>query len=135
MLQKGDDYSKVYLQRVHNGEDTPYDKETDTINEVKEYLDCRYIYEQDAYWRILGYDIRRHYPPVERMPVHLPNDNYVAYSARAKMDKLLSLEFLRRTMLTEWFAANRLHADARSYVCLVPFKMEMGISDTDVGKA
>jgi len=100
-VTKGADCSKVYLQRVCNGEEAPYDKESQTVNEVNEYLDCRYICEQDACWRIFGYDIHRHYPAVERMPVHLPNDNYISYSARANMDKLLSVEFLRRTMLTE----------------------------------
>jgi len=117
-VTKGADCSKIYLRRVRNGEDTPYDKETQTTNEVKEYLDCRYICDQDACWRILGFDIHRHHLAVERMPVHLPNDNYVAYSARAKMDKLLSLEFLRKTMLTEWFVANQMHPDAHSLTYL-----------------
>lgn len=117
-ITKGADCSKVYLQRVRNGEDTPYDRETQTINEVTEYLDCRYICEQDACWRIFGYDIHRHYPAVERMPVHLPNENYISYSARANMDKLLSVEFLRRTMLTEWFTANMTHDDAKDLTYL-----------------
>jgi len=117
-VTKGADCSKIYLSRVRSGEDAPYDKETETVNEVKEYLDCRYICEQDACWRILGFDIHRHYPAVERMPVHLPNDNYVTYSARAQMDKLLSLEFLRKTMLTEWFVANQMHPAARSLTYL-----------------
>jgi hypothetical protein len=39
-LTKGTDSSEAYLERVRNGEDTPYDKETQTRNEIKEYLDC-----------------------------------------------------------------------------------------------
>lgn len=70
-VTKGADCSKAYLERVRKAEATPYDSDTGTINEIKEYLDCRYICEQDACWRIFGYDIHRHYPVVERMPVHL----------------------------------------------------------------
>lgn len=47
------------------------------------------------------------------MPVHLPNDNYITFSAKAKMTTILSQEFLRRTMLTEWFTANQTHLEAR----------------------
>ena len=113
-VTKGADCSKAYLQRVKRGQQTPFDDDTQTINEVKEYLHCRYICEQDACWRMFGYDIHRHFPAVERMPVHMPNENFITFSARAKMDKLLSAEFLRRTMLTQWFVCNELFPEART---------------------
>lgn len=113
-VTKGPDRSKLYLQRVLNGEDTPIDEETNTRNEVKEYLDARFICPYDSCWRILGYEIHRHFPPVTRLPVHLPNENYITYHASANMSQILSQEFLRRTMLTEWFVANQLHESARS---------------------
>jgi len=83
-VTKGADCSKAYLQRVQRGQQAPYDDGTQTINEVKEYLDCRYICEQDACWRMFGYDIHRHYPAVERMPIHLPNENFITFSAQPK---------------------------------------------------
>ncbi|XP_066360990.1 uncharacterized protein [Miscanthus floridulus] len=113
-VTKGADCSKAYLQRVKRGQQAPYDDETQTINEIKEYLDCRYICEQDACWRMFGYDIHRHYPAVERMPVHLPNENFITFSARAKMNKLVSIEFLKRTRLTQWFVCNELFPEARA---------------------
>jgi hypothetical protein len=112
-VTKGADCSKAYLQRIKRGHSTPYDKDTDTINEVKEYLDCRYICEQDACWRIFGYDIHRHYPAVERMPVHLPNENFVTFKAKAKVGRLVDTEFLKRTMLTQWFVCNQISPEAR----------------------
>ena len=113
-MTKGADCSKAYPQRVQRGQQAPYDDGTQTINEVKEYLDCRYICEQDACWRMFGYDIHRHYPAVERMVVHLPNENFITFSARAKMDRLVSAEFLRRTMLTQWFVCNEIFPEART---------------------
>ena len=122
-VTKGPDCSKVYLQRVKDGVDPPYDQETQTINEVKEYLDCRYICEQDACWRVFGYDIHRHYPFIERLPVHLPNENFITYRAKANMSHVLSQEFLRRTMLTQWFVTNQTHSQSRELTyCDFPSK-------------
>ncbi|PWZ28212.1 hypothetical protein Zm00014a_038889 [Zea mays] len=112
-VTKGPDYSKVYLQRIRNGEDTPYDEETNARNEVKEYLDTRYLCDKDSYWRVLGYDIHRHYPAVERMPVHLPNENYITYNAASNISRILSKGFVRKTMLTEWFYVNSTCESAR----------------------
>ena len=117
-VTKGADCSKVYLERVRRAESTPYDKDTETVNEIKEYLDCRYICEQDACWRIFGYDIHRHHPAVERMPVHLPNENFITFSARARMDRVVSEEFLKKTMLTEWFTCNQVNPEARTLTYL-----------------
>jgi hypothetical protein len=113
-VTKGPDCSKLYLQRVLDGQDTPVDEETNTRNEVKEYLDARFICPYDSCWRIFGFEIHRHFPPVTRLPVHLPNENYITYHANSNMSHILSQEYLRRTMLTEWFVANQVHESARS---------------------
>jgi hypothetical protein len=42
-VTKGPDCSKGYLQKITNGEETSMDEETNTRNEIKEYLDTRYI--------------------------------------------------------------------------------------------
>jgi hypothetical protein len=113
-VTKGPDRNKLYLNQIINGQDTPIDEETNTRNEVKEYLDARFICPYDSCWRIFGFEIHQHFPPVERLPVHLPNENYITYHANANMSQILSQEFLRRTMLTEWFVANQRHENARS---------------------
>lgn len=56
-VTKGPDRSKVFLQRIQNDSDVPYDEDTHTKNEIKEYLDTRYICDKDSMWQILGYDI------------------------------------------------------------------------------
>jgi hypothetical protein len=63
---------------------------------------------------VFGFEIHWHFPSVQRMPVHLLDENYVTYSAQADMSQVVSQEFLRRTMLTEWFAANQRYPEARN---------------------
>jgi hypothetical protein len=116
-VTKGPDCSKAYLQKITNGEETPIDDETCTRDEVKEYLDTRYICPFDSSWRILGFQIHRHFPSVERMLVHLPDENYITYSADTDILEIVSQEFLHRTMLTEWFVANQKYPKARDLCC------------------
>jgi hypothetical protein len=79
-VTKGPHCSKAYLQKNTSGEETPIIEEMNTRDEVKEYLDTRYICPFDSCWRIFGFQIHHHYPPVERMIVHLSNENYVTYT-------------------------------------------------------
>jgi len=64
-------------------------KKTKEIDEIKEYLDCRYICEQDALWRLLGFDIHYHWPLVERLPVHVPLLNIVNITKKIQNYRIL----------------------------------------------
>jgi hypothetical protein len=46
------------------------------------------------------------------MPVHLPDENYITYHSEADMTRIVSQEFLCKTMLTEWFVENQRYSDA-----------------------
>ncbi|KAL6662326.1 hypothetical protein ACP70R_000185 [Stipagrostis hirtigluma subsp. patula] len=123
-VTKGPDSAKVYLERIRRGQDAPVDPETRTINEVREYLDVRYICEHDACWRVLGFDIHSRMPAVERMPVHLPGENIVTYKETDRLPAIAANDFLARTMLTEWFVANQIYPAARNLTyCEYPTKM------------
>jgi hypothetical protein len=113
-MAKGPDRSKAYLQKIIDGEETPIDEETNTRNEVREYLDAWYIYPLDSCWWFSGFEIQRHFPSVDRTTVRLPDENYVTYNAEVDMSQIVSQEFLHRTMLTEWFVANQRYPEARN---------------------
>jgi hypothetical protein len=83
-------------------------------DEVREYLDARYICPFDSCWWVFGFEIHRHFPAVKRMPVHLPDENYVTYNTKADMAQVVSQEFLHRTMLIEWFVTNQRYLEARN---------------------
>ncbi|KAJ1279783.1 hypothetical protein BS78_04G182000 [Paspalum vaginatum] len=44
-VNKGADKAKIIFERIRNGQDPPTNEETKDIDEIKEYLDCRYICE------------------------------------------------------------------------------------------
>jgi len=43
------------------------------IDEIKKYLDCRYVSASEAAWRIFKFDMHERFPTVERLQYHLPN--------------------------------------------------------------
>ncbi|XP_048541098.1 uncharacterized protein LOC125520269 isoform X4 [Triticum urartu] len=109
-VTKGADYSKVMLERLKKLTTTG----CRTVDEVQEYLICRYICEYDALWRIFGFEIHFKMPSVQRLTVHMPGMNNICYRTGADLTKIVGSDFLQKTMLTEWFVANDLFEDARS---------------------
>ncbi|XP_074328064.1 uncharacterized protein LOC141665976 [Apium graveolens] len=51
------------------------------IDEVKHYLDGRYVCALEASWRIFAFDIHSRWPSVERLPIHLPGEKHVSFKA------------------------------------------------------
>jgi hypothetical protein len=100
-VNKGPDRAKVIFKKIQKGEESHVNKEAETIDEIQEYLDCRYICEQEALWRLLGYEIHYHWPPVERLPVHLPLMNIIKMKSNDKLVDIAKNPKYRKTMLTE----------------------------------
>lgn len=122
-VNKGGDKAKIIFQRIKQGIDHSENEQTEKIDEIEEYLECRYICDQDGMWRLLGYEIHYHWPPVERMPVHLPLMNMVKLTKDTKLKNIIENPDNQRTMLTEWFMANQLHEEARNLTyCEFPQK-------------
>ena len=122
-VNKGPDHANIIFERIKRGEDAPINEITKDIDEIKEYLECRYISEQDAMWRLLGYDIHHHWPSVQRLPVYLPLMNIVNFSGDAKLQSIIRDPKNQKTMLTEWFEANKQYPEARELTyCEFPQK-------------
>lgn len=74
-------------------------------------------------WRLLGYDIHHHWPSVQRLPVYLPLMNTVNFSSDSKLRSIINDPKNQKTMLTEWFEANKHDPMARELTyCEFPQK-------------
>ncbi len=49
------------------------------IDEIKKYLDCRYVSTSKAAWHIFKFDMHERFPTVERLQYHLPNQQMVLF--------------------------------------------------------
>ena len=83
-------------------------------DEIKEYLDARYISAAESCWHIFEFSMHSESPSVYRLPVHLEDQQLVYYNADDDVDEVLGRGALKKTPLTEWFKANETYPDARN---------------------
>ncbi|XP_019240131.1 PREDICTED: uncharacterized protein LOC109220120 [Nicotiana attenuata] len=109
---------KYLFKYVNKGSDraTTTAEYTDTgveIDEIKRYLDCRYISATEACWRIFKFGIHHREPAVERLPFHLEGQNLIIFEEERRAESVLSTPGIEVTKFTEWFEANKKYTEAR----------------------
>lgn len=57
-------------------------------DEISCYQSGRYLSSAEAVWRILEFDIHRHYPPVQALEVHLENGQRIFFNPDALQEQL-----------------------------------------------
>jgi hypothetical protein len=88
--------------------------ETAVWDEVKMYVDARYVSASEAYWRIYGFSLHNESPAVEQLAVHLENQQEVYVRENITMEEArAAAQRQSRTTITEWFKCNCEDADAR----------------------
>ncbi|XP_074336548.1 uncharacterized protein LOC141673702 [Apium graveolens] len=111
----GEDGFPIYRRR-----NTGPDRETaviETVNErdeIKAYLDCRYISACEAWWRIFQFSINYRYPAVERLPFHLPNEHTIIFEENRCIENVLNMPGVDKIKFTKWEETNKRNNDARS---------------------
>lgn len=84
------------------------------VDEIKQYYDCRYLAPCEAVWRTLGFDIHHHWPPVQRLTFHLPNEQCIYFREEGDIDSVLERNEGMRTMFLAWFGANKKYSDGHN---------------------
>jgi hypothetical protein len=88
-------------------------KQPEDVDEVRKYIDCRYLSSHEAIWRLFQFDIHYRTPTIERLAVHLPFMNSVVYPANQPLAAIVYDQRYMQTTLIEWFSANRKFPSAR----------------------
>ncbi|KAF7812511.1 helicase-like protein [Senna tora] len=85
----------------------------ENCDEIKTYLDCRYISPCEAVWRIFGFDINFHEPSVDHLPFHLPDQQGVVFPDNAPIDAVVFNATVKQTKFLAWFEAKNKYPKAR----------------------
>ena len=80
-------------------------------NEILTYMNARYTSTTEAFWRIFGFNMSDQYPSVQRLAIHLPNEQQVYFEEGENPAE--AAERCSKTTLTEYFTLNRNHPEAR----------------------
>ncbi|CAN0881492.1 hypothetical protein LINGRAHAP2_LOCUS14268 [Linum grandiflorum] len=88
---------------------------TGNVDEIKAFMDCRYITPGEACWRIFKFELYSNSPAVLRMSCHLPGEQTVISNTNSRMEQLVQGQSAQQTMLLEWMRINRESAHARQF--------------------
>lgn len=78
------------------------------IDEIKSFLDGRYISASEAHWRMISFSMHQESPNVVRLAVHLPGSQQVLFRDGDDLARLAQRPPPNTTLLA-WFAYNRQH--------------------------
>ncbi|XP_022014140.1 uncharacterized protein LOC110913626 [Helianthus annuus] len=84
------------------------------VDEIKAYLDCRYISACEAAWRIFMYDIHYRYPAVEVLPFHCEDGQSIGYNDHDNLCDIVTDPTVKMTMFTEWMNCNKVDEFSRT---------------------
>ncbi|GJS88090.1 DNA helicase [Tanacetum coccineum] len=76
------------------------------VDEIKNFLDSRYISPHEACWRIFKFEIHYREPAVQILSDHLQNMQRVVFKERDKLDSIVVNPHRKKTTLTEWLYYN-----------------------------
>jgi len=106
-------YINKYIYKGHD-RTTVELRDDQQHDEVKEYLDARYIGSVESCWHIFEFGMHAESPTVYRLPVHLEDDQLVYYNADENLNDVLERGATKETPLTAWFKINQSNPEART---------------------
>ncbi|XP_074324093.1 uncharacterized protein LOC141661011 [Apium graveolens] len=113
---KGHDTATMILRKKQQGnEENTSSSKPKSNDEIKNFLDGRYICASEAAWRLLGFDIHHRFPTVERLPVHLEGENSVSFKQHENLQDVAEKAKKRFSKLEGWFQANKNIPEARQF--------------------
>ena len=86
-----------------------------TTDEIKNFLDGRYICGSEAAWRLLGFEIHHRFPSIDRLPVHMEGEKNVSFKQHDNLAQVAEKARRRFSKLEGWFEANKKYVEARQY--------------------
>ncbi len=101
---------KYLFKYVYKGHDRvkfgfSENKQEESLDELKNYLDARFVSASESAWRILGFPMSGQHPATQRLSIHLENQQSVIFKEADLPEK--ALEGKEKTQLKEYFEFNK----------------------------
>ncbi|XP_071718264.1 uncharacterized protein [Rutidosis leptorrhynchoides] len=113
-LNKGSDRETVVIEENLAPVNTSTSEVVTEVDEIKNYLDYRYLSPCEAVWRMFSFDIHFSKPLVIKQSYHLPNHHTITLHDSQNLPALLHRESIKETMFTDWLELNKRDPAARS---------------------
>jgi len=83
------------------------------VDEIKDYVDARYVSPPEAAWRLFGFDLYENKPAVYRLEVHTPDRQSVVFEDDEAAEDVQARALEKSTSLLGYFNAVREYPAAR----------------------
>jgi len=102
---------KYLFKYVYKGHDRAH---VEIQDEIKRYIDCRYLSSQEAVWRLMQFEMCYQSHTVYRMHIHLPN-RHTVYFEEGQEEQAVENNAANeaKSMLLQWFILNQRDEEAR----------------------
>ncbi|PIA25525.1 hypothetical protein AQUCO_11200032v1 [Aquilegia coerulea] len=110
-IHKGKDRATIVIEQNGEGDNNDGEESVRIIDEIKTYLDCRYISASEASWRIFGFSTQFREPAVERLPFHLEDEQVVTYRDSDNTAEVLERASTTKTKFLQWMEINKKYPD------------------------
>ncbi len=112
-VYKGPDHATAVVERqvdtlgqVNNVQAVVANGEWQNRDEIKAYLEGRYVSASEASWRLFSFRMHDGTPSITHLAVHEPRMHTVVYNDNASIFETVNSEQNQKTTLTEYFQAN-----------------------------
>ncbi|XP_022004019.1 uncharacterized protein LOC110901502 [Helianthus annuus] len=112
-LNKGPDRATMVVQENIGNHGEKRTQQIVKVDQIKNYLDYRYLSPCEAVWRMLAFPIHYSFPSVMKLTFHTPNQHLLMLRDSDSLPALLNRDGIRDTMFTQWFALNNRDEAAR----------------------
>ena len=106
---------KYIYKYIYKGHDCTTMEFGTCQDEVKLYLDARYVSQCEAVWRLMAFERHAISPNVVRLQIHLPGQQSVTWNEDGvnPLEEILERAAGCDTTLTAYFKANQKYAEAK----------------------
>jgi len=103
---KATKYLYKYVLKGHDRAKLEIAENIDQMDEIKTFVDARYICPPEAMWRIFQYSMHEMSHTIVRMDVHLENEQKILFRQSSNIQHLHNNARLSDTKLTAWMKKN-----------------------------
>jgi hypothetical protein len=101
---------------IYKGSDRATVELDTSMDEIKQYVNCRYIGSSAAVWKLFEFPIHGQNPPVMGLGFHLPGLHFVSFDCAAPTDEVMETIGNKKTPLMAFFEYNSEHPHSEKYL-------------------
>ena len=102
-VHKGGDRASLWIEQ----KGVPDSVILEPVDEIQEYRDARWVGSAEACWRIFGFKLHDHSPPIEWLSIHLSNQHTIQFDDNVDLSDVVDSAGDCQTTLMAFFQLNQ----------------------------